>query len=86
MEWEQIGTAPLDGTEVMCWREDSGVFIARYTAPCDFMTDRECEHEKLDEESMESYDWFYADFVCGGRLDGNETPTHWMPLPEPPTK
>ena len=79
MAWHNISTAPLDGTEVLGYREDCGEFIMRYTAPIDFCTDSELEN--LDEHSAEAYDWFFADFVSGGRLDGTEAPTHWLPIP-----
>ena len=85
-KWQQIETAPKDGTEILGWREDCGVMIVRYTAIIDFMSDQEIEYDirnnGLDEETMEAYDWFYADFLSGGRLEGNEIPTHWMPLPD----
>ncbi len=83
MKWQNIKSAPKDGTEILGWREDAGIMLIRYTAPIDFLT--ESELDILDEQSAESYDWFYADFVAGGRLDGNEAPTHWMPLPKEPS-
>ena len=75
-----IESAPLDGTEILIWREDSGWLLARWIAPCDFLHEREFE----DIKDAEVPDWFIADFVSGCRLDGGE-PTHWMSLPEPPT-
>ncbi len=80
--WKLIETAPKDGTEVLGWRSDAGIMLIRFVAPIDFLTDRELEN--LDTETAEAEDWFFADFVEGGRLEGNESPTHWMALPEPP--
>lgn len=81
MEWKPIETAPKDGTELLLWRADSGVILARWIAPCDFLTDEEIEKNHADDS--EEPDWFHADYVQGGRItDG--APTHWMPLPEPP--
>jgi Protein of unknown function (DUF551) len=34
------------------------------------------------QEDAEAQDWFYADFIAGGRMDS--APTHWMPIPDPP--
>jgi hypothetical protein len=79
--WQPIETAPKDGTEVIAWREDAGIFMARWTAPDYFCTERECE-ELGDSSSVE--DWFCADFVAGCRLEIAESPTHWQPLPAPP--
>ena len=85
MEWQPIETAPKDHSELLGWREDCGVMMIRWTAPIDFMTERELEAASTDDNDwMEQEDWFYADFVRGGRLEGDEVPTHWMPLPPPP--
>lgn len=82
--WQLIETAPKDGTEVLAYREDCGPFIARWTNAAELMTTEEMEREQLDDETLFAEDWFYADFIQGGRADGSEAPTHWMPLPEPP--
>ena len=87
--WQDIATAPRDGTEILVWRWDCGILLARYTAPSAFMTDTEIERAIADypggdNEWIEAEDWFCADFIEGSRMDGSETPTHWMPLPEPP--
>ena len=81
MDWQSIETAPKDGTEILVWRADCGILLARWDAPENFLSDRECEELG---ESAEQYDWMYADFVAGGRLDGSEVPTHWQPLPDEP--
>ena len=83
MEWQPIETAPKDGTEILVWRSDCGILLARWDAPENFLSDRECEELG---ESAEQYDWLYADFVAGGRMEGAEAPTHWQPLPDGPNK
>lgn len=82
IKWQPIETAPMDGTEILGWREDCGIILIRFTAPIHFATDSELD--VLDSESAECHDWFSADFIEGLRLDGSEAPTHWMPLPEGP--
>jgi len=81
MDWKPIETAPKDGTEILVWRSDCGILLARWDAPENFLSDRECEELG---ESAEQYDWLYADFVAGGRMEGSEVPTHWQPLPDEP--
>ncbi len=86
-EWQPIETAPKDGTEVLGFRGDAGVFVMRWIAPVDFLTERElADPYGEDRDWEEEPDWFYADFIQGGRLDGAEAPTHWMPLPLAPTE
>ena len=83
--WLPIATAPRDGTEVLGWREDAGCMLMHWTAPIHFMTTDELEATVTGEDDwQEQEDWFYADFREGGRLDGSEAPTHWMPLPAGP--
>lgn len=81
-DWQPIETAPKDGTEILGYRADCGVLLIRWTCPFEFCTDEELE--KMGEDSAGQDDWFYADFLTGGRLEGSETPTHWMPLPPHP--
>jgi len=76
--WQPIETAPKDGTEILGWGEYTGIMLMRWIAPCDFL--HESELSKMNDS--ESPDWFYADFVTGGRLD--DPMTHWMPCPLPP--
>ena len=80
--WQDISTAPRDGSEVLGWREDCGIMLIRYMAMYDFMT--ETEIGDCEDESASQNDWWAADFVTGCRLEGTEVPTHWQPLPEPP--
>lgn len=75
---QPISSAPMNGVEILVWREDTGWLLARWIAPCDFLTEDELAHI----QDADTPDWFYADFVAGGRMD--DPPTHWMPMPNAP--
>lgn len=83
-QWQDISTAPKDGTEILGYREDCGVILIRWTSAAEFLTQFELDALNSIGDAQKE-DWFCADFVTGSRLEGEETPTHWMPLPEPPT-
>ena len=82
MDWKPIKTAPKDGTEIFGWRDDCGVLLIRWDCPAEMLTEQECEG--LDEESLWSYGWMYADFIQGGLLEGDEVPTLWQPIMDGP--
>jgi hypothetical protein len=82
MEWQKIETAPKDGTEILGYRDDAGVILMRWTAPIYFCTEN--ERRDLSDSCAHAEDWFYSDFIAGGRMEGSEVPTHWMPLPDSP--
>lgn len=81
-KWNLIESAPKDGTEIIGFRKDCGALLIRWVSPADFLTDQELE--KFPQETIFEPDWFYADFVSGGRMSNDGNPTHWMPLPAPP--
>jgi hypothetical protein len=67
MEWQDISTAPKDGTFILVY----GVFS--------------CHPKPM----IMQCGWFNEHFECVGAqfdCDFAEIPTHWMPLPKPPTE
>ena len=70
MKWEPIDTAPKDGTVILVYREDAGIFTAHHVSPASIVGG--CDY---------SESWFTTD----GEDLTDDMPTHWMPLPEPPT-
>lgn len=81
--WIPIADAPMH-KEVLAWREDAGAFVAIYTCAAALMDEREIESCELDEEALHGDRWFaYAQDGLFS-MEGDETPTHWMPMPEGP--
>ena len=78
-----IATAPRDGTEIRAFREDAGWMVAKYGA-CDMFPLSDSEAEEIPEDSYWQQDWWAYTFDGVQRLEAQETPTHWMPLPSPP--
>jgi hypothetical protein len=84
--WLSIESAPKDGTEILIWREDCGVLMGRYCSANELSTMSDKERDELDEVSLFQEDWWGGDADGGGyRLEGSELPTHWLPLPLPPS-
>jgi hypothetical protein len=79
-EWQPIETAPRNSQEILVYRHDAGVLLAKFTTLDEFVP-REEDLEHYSEEDLEP-DWFAADFAYPDRL--HEPPTKWMPLPPPP--
>lgn len=69
MDWQPRETEPMDGSQVLFWSPAGGAFIAPSTPP----------REPTREEELAIY------LHSGDRPDVKWNPTHWMPLPEPPS-
>lgn len=76
MTWKPFDTAPEDGTEILVYRPDAGVFMAWFISPADAMRMENAFGDDL------VASWWSSDGV--NQLVGSETPTHWMPLPAAP--
>ena len=87
-DWQDISTAPKDGTEVLVFRMDCGCTAIAHVA---FYRSEEAWDEYFlpNWESKEEYVgwWSYIrNGISQEKLDGVYTPTHWMPLPPAPPK
>ena len=84
VEWsDDMDAAPTDGTEILGWRDDWGVFVVLFGAMDIFgMSDNEAE--KIPEDQFWQEDWWTYGRDGIFRLDKGITPTHWMPMPKPP--
>ena len=74
MKWLPIETAPRDGTEVIVGFEQATVWIVRSA--------RYVKREDWIDEDEEDGWWSYSSSITQDKLDGIETPTHWLPMPE----
>lgn len=73
-EWQPIETAPKDGTMILTYRDSA-------TVPVILSTYWFEKDEHYDGRSG----WYHSQNSVGAYLlDDWETPTHWMPLPQPP--
>jgi hypothetical protein len=71
-EWQPIETAPKDGTYILvAWTEWPIQLVTRFT-----------HYHNLDSGDVTIYPGFWQS-PAGGAL---KTPTHWMPLPDPPAE
>jgi len=79
-EWQDISTAPKDGTSiiVMYIHIDTEIVHAAFWIDAD-----ETSFGDPDDVGWWTYDWN----ECGrAKMDGIYSPTHWMPLPPAPPK
>lgn len=75
-EWQPIETAPMDGTEILLYKDIAPVSIVRNGRWV-----KKYDWSNQDEE-MEGW-WCYTNSVSQEMLDGVYSPTHWMPFRRP---
>lgn len=77
-DWQKIETAPKDGTMILLWCAPASMVIGRWEREASFGDGREdapgWQVFNCEEDPWYSWAW-QAD-----------TPTHWQPLPSPPTE
>lgn len=79
-QWQGIETAPKDGREINGYRPDQGVFTFRWAWAEEFVP--KGQNGDPTEDYDENFAWWWHDLW--GWMEGDETPTHWRPLPPPP--
>lgn len=92
-EWQPIETAPRDGTVVLLWAKPNYPHSATHGVT--FGRWEENKHERMEvvrETFDESGRVTQKEYALVGRANGfwsyddrSFTPTHWMPLPAPPS-
>ena len=79
MEWQPIETAPRDGTDIL-------VMYIHISTQCVFNAFWIKHEEGLNAPEDEGW-WSYVWSEVGRTLlTDKQTPTYWMPLPQPPEK
>lgn len=80
--WQDIETAPRDGTFVDLWRKDHGRLADCYWG----RPSHECgESGQYCDSDWHSLDEGWVDGTFDHLIPGDDI-THWMPLPSPPSK
>ena len=70
-QWRPIETAPMDGTDILCWCVEP---------------EFEGEENPHTEQRVCFFGQMQEDYSCWMSHYGYEQrPTHWMPLPKPPS-
>jgi hypothetical protein len=76
-EWQPIETAPKDGTDIIAMY----IHISTQIVHAAFWMSCVEGLDDPEDEGWWTYDWSE---VSRTKMTGWMTPTHWMPLPEPP--
>jgi hypothetical protein len=87
-DWLDIETAPKDGTVVDLWIVGTDNTVDVYSVTARKVQSKPIRHGR-------TTDWRWQHFppnepgwhtrgICGQKISTKVTPTHWMPLPEPP--
>lgn len=71
--WQPIETAPKDGSTVLAYRKDAGVFTIHYV-----------EEDAHLSSQMNPPEGDYYWFTTSGEDLTDDMPTHWMPMPDAP--
>lgn len=76
--WQPIATAPRDGTDIIVGYDFASVWIVHAA----FWNDEDCYGDKLPANDEKIGWWSYIEHsVTQTLLTGDNSPTHWMPLP-----
>lgn len=78
-EWQSIETAPKDGTLILVHFKTKGVRAVSWDSPFHDEVTEENGLWCVDDDKHGPYG------LRGYNKDGPTAPTHWMPLPSPPT-
>jgi hypothetical protein len=81
MEWQPIETAPKDGTEILAYEKCDYLYSNDEIEPFERIKIVRWNEVMQWDNPEDEYDW-----MTGSSFDEQINPTHWMPLPKPPTK
>lgn len=80
MKWQPIETAPKDGAEVLTWDADWQLPLMMH-----FSSKERFERDYGDPNYMEEGWYVSYRYPEPGFAEEPANPTHWMPLPDPPS-
>lgn len=88
-KWQRIETAPKDGTVVDLWIVGSDDTVDFYAPTARKIPGRPLRHGRATnflwmKKGINQPNWYPQGGLPGYPLSPDVTPTHWMPLPEPP--
>jgi hypothetical protein len=83
--WQLIDTAPKDGTRVLGYDAANGRVDIVWYGTCELLPLTQREIDEIGEEAYFLPDWWQNCTDGAWRLERENTPTHWMPLPGPPS-
>lgn len=87
MEWRSIETAPKDGTRILVNIDgaDKLAGLEQWAAIAWWARTEYLDYDKDTMVDAEGWtQWTCDDAYYNDVLTGHRTPTHWMPLPNPP--
>jgi hypothetical protein len=79
--WKPIESAPKNGDELIGFRPDQGVFVFRWALMEEFVA-KDMHGDPIEDYDEDQADWWHDRW---GWMEDELRPTHWMPLPDPPT-
>ena len=81
--WRTMHDAPKNGTEILGWRADCGILLIKYMSASELFSEEELK-DVDDDDTLFKDDWWATCWNGVWRLEGDEVPEFWMPLPAEP--
>lgn len=87
-EWQPMESAPMDGTKILCIDAGGNIQVAypkKFPRPFQNLDGtRETVEDMRKSKAGDRWEYFRDEINAAGHV-WDIYPTHWMPLPEPPS-